>query len=190
MNIFFEIANRFESLDKQIFEFLRGISPLIYDFENLDIKQQQELISAIAEKGDAFCDQVLSVYWGQDGEKAIFELQNANKTDLTNNLKIRFEELHKILDAFFCGDKEVMFKKIKNFTRINFTLDAGLYLEETIRQLRRIAEQLPEGTGTNSLASSNEVEVGTGSKVSNFFWKLYEKTLTVIVDAILGKPYP
>ncbi len=189
-NIFTSTADMFERLDKQIFEFLKDISPNVAEFEKLEVEQQQELITTIAEKGYTFCDQVLSVSWGQDSEKAIFELQNANKTDLTNDLKVRFEELHKVLKAFFCGDNDIILKKIKDFTIMNFTLDAGLYLKETIRQLRRIAAQTAKDSGTNLMASSNEYRVGKSSKISNFFWKLYEETLKVIVDAILKKSYP
>jgi len=189
-NIFTSIANMFEHLDNQVFEFLKDISPYVAEFEKLEVEQQQELITTIAEKGYTFCDQILSVSWGQDSEKAIFELQNANKIDLANDLKVRFEELHKVLKAFFCSDNDIILKKIKDFTIMNFTLDAGSYLKETIRQLRRIAAQMAKDSGTNLIASSNKYRVRKGNKVSNFLWKLYEVTLKVIVDAILKKSYP
>ena len=82
MDIFSELADRFEQLNGRIEQFLSDIYPDVIHFEKLDTKQQQELISHIANTGGQLRDKVLSVCWGDDfEEKAILELQNVNKTD-------------------------------------------------------------------------------------------------------------
>jgi len=50
-----------------------------------------------------------------------------------------------------------------------------------------MAESLQHNTSNKKLPenSGSEAGGGKGGMASNFFWKLYEKTLKVIVDAVI-----
>ena len=87
---------------------------------------------------------MLKLCWGQDFlEKAVFELQNTNKADLADDLKNRFEALKKSFGNFFRID---LSKGISNFGIMQYNLEAGLNLKETVRQLRRIAVNMQTDT--------------------------------------------
>jgi hypothetical protein len=143
-NIFTVIANELEELDNRVILLLNNISSDVKAFKSSNSNKQQILLSAIQEKvkenHEKFYDELLKLSCRQDIlEKAVFELQNTNKADLADDLKNRFEALKKSFGNFFRID---LSKGISNFGMIQYMIEAGLILKETVRQLRRIAASL------------------------------------------------
>jgi hypothetical protein len=75
----------------------------------------------------------------------------------------------------------------KKLVEERFAVQINMYipsLRKLAETIRNIADLIKSGGKTG------KTELAKGSWVGNFFWKLYEKTLKVIVDVVLERWWP